>query len=290
MVSVCIVNWNTQEDLRRCLTSLPTAGSEHELEVIVVDNDSRDGSAHMVQTEFPSVHLIASKTNLGYAAGNNRAFAEAKGEWLLALNPDTILPDGCIDEAVQELIDHPKVGCVAPALIDPGPDGAIQRSVRGFPSFWGLVGMTLHLDRLVPKSPLGSYTLPSFDYKLQQFAPQPMGTFLLFRRAALQALGNEAESRPFDEDFPIFFNDVDLSWRLERAGWTTLYCPAIRVIHVGGASTRQVRPAMIWESHRSLVRYLRKNGTAGLKLALPFLSLLIYGGALIRAKGYHRGF
>ena len=116
-----------------------------------------------------------------------------------------------------------------------------------------------------------------------------MGTFLLFRRTALETIGSP--KRPFDESFPIFFNEVDLLYRLDNAGWKCLYTPVARIKHYGGESTKQVRKNMIWESHRSLIHYFRKHhGTGFGAVGLPFLTVAIYLAAFVRAKGYHVGF
>ena len=273
MLSVLIVNWNTRDLLRACLRSLRAHPANEGMETIVVDNASTDGSEMMVRREFPEVDLVASPVNTGYARGNNLAFARASGDRLLTLNPDTEVFAGTLDAALDALDRHPKAGAVAARLI--GTDGGTQRSVRGFPTLLNLFG--------------DAYRLPRFDYEAEGPAPQPMGTFLLFRREALEAVGDPRT--PFDETFPIFFNEVDLLKRLDAAGWPTVYTPAARVLHHGGESTKQVRKAMIWESHRSLVRYLRKHrGTGVGALALPFVSLAVYAGALVRAKGVHEGF
>ena len=273
MLSVLIVNWNTRDLLRACLHSLRAHPATEGMETIVVDNASADGSERMVSAEFPDVDLVASPVNTGYARGNNLAFARAKGDRLLTLNPDTEVFAGTLDAALDALDRHPEAGAVAARLV--GPDGETQRSVRGFPTASNLFG--------------DAYRLPNFDYEAEGPAPQPMGTFLLFRREALEAVGDPRS--PFDEGFPIFFNEVDLLKRLRDAGWSTVYTPAAKLLHHGGESTKQVRKAMIWESHRSLVRYLRKHGGTGFgSLALPLVSLAIYAGALVRAKGVHEGF
>lgn len=287
MLSVLVVNWNTRDCLRACLASLCKHPSAPDDEVIVVDNASPDGSAEMVRTEFPWVRLIASDTNLGYAAGNNRAFAEATGDFLLTLNPDTEVYKDTLATAVARLEASPQYGALGARQLD--IRGRTQMSVRGFPSFWGLLGDWTGVGRQHPGHALDSYRLNWFDYSEEQPAPQPMGTFLLFRREALAAVGDPA--RPFDESFPIFFNEVDLLLRLRNAGWPCLYAPSVRVFHRGGMSTRQVRPAMIWESHRSLARYLVKHRRSNASLLwIGPLALLIFGAAFVRARGYHAGF
>ncbi|MBL8087955.1 MAG: glycosyltransferase family 2 protein [Chthonomonas sp.] len=285
-LSVLIVNWNTREWLVRCIDSIHRFPPGVPYEIIVVDNASSDGSAEAVREM--GITLRAEQTNHGYARGNNLAFQVARGDWLLTLNPDTEVTEGALDTALERLRNHPKHACLGAKLIDPEPPYASQRSVRGFPSVLGILGMLTGLDKRFPRGTLGSYSLPGFDYELEQNAPQPMGTFLLFRRAALATIGDPTS--PFDERFPIFFNEVDLLARLAKNGWSTLYCPEVQIVHLGGASTRQARPQMIWESHRSLIRYLVKHTRRTARLLLPGLALVIWLGAWVRARSYHRGF
>jgi GT2 family glycosyltransferase len=283
MVSVLIVNWNTRELLQACLESLRRYPSAMAMEIVVVDNASADGSADMVSAEFTEVKLIISPVNAGYAHGNNLAFQAAQGEYLLTLNPDTEMAAHTLDEAIRALDRHPRAGCLGIRQI--GLDGRTQKSVRGFPSFVGILGDILKIR----SGAFDSYRLTIFDYEQEQEAPQPMGTFLMFRREALDAVGDA--SRPFDESFPIFFNEVDLLFRLRQAGWSTVYSPVPSVLHHGGESTKQVRRSMIWESHRSLVRFLRKHsGTEAAKIGLLLLAPVIYMAAFVRARGYDAGF
>ncbi len=267
--------------LRGCLRSLGENPGHHPTEIIVVDNASKDQSGALVESEFPDIRLLQAPTNLGYAAGNNLAASVASGEFLLTLNPDTEVFSDTIDRAVSALLDQPKIGVVAGKLI--GSDGQIQRSVRGFPTFLGIFGQLTGLDRWIPV--LASYRLPKFDYGSQQICDQPMGTFLMFRREALDSLGSARS--PFDEDFPIFFNEVDLLYRLKENGWPCLYDPTIQLKHYGGESTKQVRKAMIWESHRSLVRYFKKHRPG---LGTSLIAVAAWIGAFVRARGYDAGF
>jgi len=287
MISILIVNWNTRELLRACLNSVFSNPATEEMEVIVVDNASKDGSADMVSEAFPQALLVNPGKNTGYAAGNNLAFEHAKGEWLLTLNPDTEILPGTLDKAIDSLRRHPEYGALGVAQI--GVDGKVQSSVRGFPSFTGVFGDISGLGKVFKKSRFDSYRLLSFDYTKEQPAPQPMGTFLLFRREALESIGDP--TKPFDEGFPIFFNEVDLLYRMYKDGWPTLYDPSITIKHLGGESTKQVKKSMIWESHKSLVRFFEKHYRT--QLTAPFLPLfrgLVFCGALIRARGYDVGF
>jgi GT2 family glycosyltransferase len=286
MISVLIVNWNTRDLLRACLRSIDRFPPSEPYEVIVVDNASRDGSAEMMRSEFPHYTLIEPGGNTGYAAGNNLAFGRATGDVLLTLNPDTEFVDDSLDRAAAILRAHPDAGALGVRQI--GVDGDVQQSVRGFPSLLGIVGDLTGLGRRYGGR-LDEYRLSRLDYDREQWVPQPMGTFLMFRRAALANVGDPA--RPFDEGFPIFFNEVDLLYRLSQAGWRCLYTPRAKILHHGGEGTKQVRKSMIWESHRSLIRYLRKHHGTGLaRVGLPFLAAMVYLAAFLRARGYDAGF
>jgi GT2 family glycosyltransferase len=285
-LSILIVNWNTRDKLEACLASIEKLEFPWDYEVIVVDNNSCDGSADMVASRFPWARLIASRGNTGYAVGNNLAFAAATGNHLLTLNPDTEFTHNCIVMCVEKLSTFPQFGAASVRLIL--PDGTTQRSVRGFPTLAGVFGALTRLDRAFPLSPLGSYTLPHYDHEVSQEAPQPMGTFLLFRREALAQVGDPRA--PFDEAFPIFFNEVDLMLRLHQKGWKCWHLAEGSVLHHHGSSTRQVKKAMIWESHKSLVRYWSKHLQGPERLLLPVAAVLSYAAAFIRAKGFHAGF
>lgn len=285
MTSVVIVNWNTRDVLVSCLQSLEALPADPPHELIVVDNQSTDGSAAAVASRFPNVHLLQPGKNTGYAEGNNLGFAHARGDWILALNPDTEVPSDLLHQCIGILSSNPEIGVLAARLI--GPDGETQASVRGFPTLLGVLGDLCGLGRLFPRSVFGQYRLAGFDYTKAQWAPQPMGTFLMFRREALAAIGDP--KAPFDPQFPIFFNEVDLLKRLADHGWKCWYDPSIVIKHHGGMSTRQVKKAMIWESHRSLLRYWDRHLERGRGL-LPIVRLIVLCAAWVRARGYGAGF
>ncbi len=245
MISILVVNWNTRDLLRACLISLRTLELEHE--VIVVDCASSDGSAAMVAREFPGVNLIASDDNLGFAAGNNRAYEVATGEWIWLLNPDTEIWDNAAQALIERLQSSDEIGAVASALID-ARDGHIQRSCRTFPTPAALWAQALGLAALFPRSRrFGFYKMGYWNMGDARTVEQPMASSLMLRRAAIEDAGGL-----FDERFPIFFNDVDLCWRLWRSGRQIWFEPRSRVKHWGGASTRQAKPEMIARSHQSL--------------------------------------
>ena len=277
LLSICLVNWNTREYLRACLQSIRNTVADLDREVIVVDNASADGSAAMVAEEFPEVALIANEENLKYARGNNQALEAATGRFRLLLNPDVVLLPGAVAELLTALDRHPKAGAVAPKLVH--PDGSPQLSCRTFPNPSAIAYEALGLARLFPRSRrFGAYRMSWWDHDDERRVDQPMASALMLRAAALDEAGL------FDEAFPIFFNDVDLCRRMLDAGWEAWFTPQAEVIHHVGGSTRQVRRAMIAESHRSLLRYYEKHYRGRVSPAA-------YHGAraLIRLGGALRG-
>ena len=271
-LSVCIVNWNTCDYLGECLTALsqcPPAGAD--MEVIVVDNASTDGSAAMVASEFPRVSLLGNSDNKGYAEGNNQALERATGDYLLLLNPDVVVHPDSLTRALAFLSEHPDAGALGCHLV--GKDGETQRSVRGFPDPGPVLWDASGLSRLFPRSRVfGAYRMTFFDYDRVSEVDQPMGSFLLLTRAALDKVGL------LDPQFPIFFNEVDWCWRAKREhGFPIYYTPDVVVTHYGGSSTRQVKAAMVRESHRSLLRFYDKHYAS---LAPP-VKWLIRGAVLL---------
>lgn len=281
-LSVLIVNWNTRDLLRACLLSLRRHPPTEPMEVWVLDNASHDGSAAMVQQEFAEVGLIASEQNLGYAAGNNLLMQKAQGEYLLLLNADTEVTEGALDTALRFLREHPEAGALGAKLVH--PDGRVQASVRGFPEPSAVMWEYLGLARLFPRSRrFGAYRMTWFTYDRIAEVDQPMGTFLMLSRRAVEQVGL------MDEQFPIFFNEVDWCYRAKLQGWKIYFHPDVVIIHHGGASTRQVRPQMIWESHRSLQKFYQKHYRQRLPLPIYWLiRLSIACNAWLRTLGKGR--
>ena len=233
LLSVIIVHWNTTPDLRECLVALrqsPWTGGG--TEVIVVDNASTDGATIMLAAEFPEALLIANKQNVIYAAATNQALTMAAGDYFLLLNPDACVTEGALDALVRLGKE-----IVAAKLV--GDDGLVQKSVRGFPTPWATL--------------TGSWRCLPFDYEKAGPAPQPMMSCLLFTRGVYEKVGG------LDERFPLFFNDVDWSFRTAKAGLGTFYTPDAVVKHGHGGTTRQVKKAATWESRRAWLRFLKKH-------------------------------
>lgn len=280
-LSALIVNWNTCEDLRECLTALYahpfTEGTQ---EIIVVDNASADGSADMVRQTFPEVRLLSNTTNVIYAQATNQAFSLATGDLLLLLNPDAQVTVGALDALVQEGRDHPQAGAVAARLVQMLPDNTMvtQPSIRGFPEPVPLLADILGVARLLPGNHrLGAYRQRFFDYDSPGPAPQPMTSCLLVTRRCYETVGG------MDERFPLYFNDVDWCLRCWRAGFEIRYTPNAVVLHGGGGTTKKVRTAAVWESHRALLRFYAKHYRATTPVILyTLITWLVVLGAWAR--------
>lgn len=206
----------------------------------------------MVQREFPQVRLVVNDENIGYAAANNQGAAIAKGRYLLLLNPDTVVPNEAINCLVEFSEANPDAGIVAPKLVY--PDGSLQPSVRSFPTPAALLFSALLLDRIFPKSRIfGRYRMTWFRYDQVIEVDQPMASALLVRKTAWEQIGG------MDETMPIFFNDVDLCWRLKKAGWRIYFVPDAVIVHHHGASTRLLGIGKALATHKGLLRFYDKH-------------------------------
>jgi hypothetical protein len=248
-VSVVVVSYNTRADLRRCLDHLER--SREPVEIIVVDNASRDGSA--AEARRPGVRLFPSPVNQGFAAANNLGARQARGRLLLLLNPDAFVEPDSIGRLADLLDARPDLAGTAPRLV--GLDGQTQRTCRRLPTVRDALFELAGLSRLFPGSAFfNRWKMGGFDHDETREVEQVFASCWLLRRADFLHLGG------FDTRFPIFFNDVDLARRLDAAVGPTLYEPSIAVTHVGGSSVRRVRARSVLNSHRAFYRYLAKYG------------------------------
>jgi N-acetylglucosaminyl-diphospho-decaprenol L-rhamnosyltransferase len=232
-VSVIVVNWNTRDLLERCLRSVyQAAWPEAELEVVVVDNASHDGSAQMVSERFPQASLIACPTNLGFARANNLAMRQATGTYFLLLNPDAELHEDALSILVRYAERHPEAGVVGPRLLN--SDGSTQSSRRRFPTVATAFIESTVLQRWMPDhSALRRYYVRDREDGNVQETDWLVGACLLVRAAAVAGAG------PLDEGYFMYSEEMDWCRRFAGAGWKTAYHPEARVIHHGGQSADQ---------------------------------------------------
>jgi GT2 family glycosyltransferase len=230
-VSVAIVSWNTRDLLRRCLGSFATEVQSGRCEVWVVDNASSDGSAQMVRDEFPWVRLEASQENLGFGPAINLVAKRTQTDWIGVANADIALQPGAIDALLQAGEADPGAAAIAPRLIL--PDGSTQHSVFTFPTLQSTVVVASGIGRAVASLGEANLLIGMFDAERAQRVPWAIAAFLLVRREAWNAIGG------FDEHQWMYAEDLDIGWRLHKAGWATRYEPRARVEHESSASTEQ---------------------------------------------------
>ncbi len=251
-VSIVIVSWNTRDILRDCLNSILAASGNVAFEIIVVDNDSSDGSADMVASEFPAVSVIRSKINAGFAAANNQGIARSSGRYVLLLNSDTIVTDGAIAKAVAFADANPKAGLVG--CQTRCPNGDIQYNCYLFPSLLNLALSLTKLQFLFWYKPFfGRYRLGWWDYQSEREVDGIAGCFMLARKTAIDQVG------PMSEEYFMYSEDTDWCWRFHRAGWNVLYTPAPVIVHFGGCSTSQAATDMHLLERRSLLMFMEKK-------------------------------
>lgn len=261
-LSIAIVNWNTTDLLAQLIRSIHEYAPPFDYEIVVVDNASEGFDRVAFGAEFGDVRLIANQDNAGYAKGNNQAFEIAGGDYVLLLNPDTRVTEGAIETLVRFMGSHPDAGAAGAKLVR--PNGSVDKSVRSFPYPGPVAWECLGLSRLFPANrTFGAYRMTHFAYDTEAKVDQPMGSCLIVSRKALDDIGG------FDEQFPIFFNEVDWLFRARQQGYEVYFTPDSVIIHEGGAGTKQAgRRRMIRESHDSMIRFYRKHFRKRLPLPL----------------------
>lgn len=229
-LSIVIVNYNVKHYLEQCLCSVYKAVDNLQAEVLVVDNASTDGSETYLTGRFPQLTYIQNKTNVGFARANNQAIRQATGEYVLLLNPDTLLPEDMLERAVRFMDDHPRAGATGAKMLT--SDGSfLPESKRGYPTLTATFGKLTGLGRLFPRSKrLGGYYCnglhPDAVHQVEVLA----GAFMLLRASALEKTGL------LDEDFFMYGEDIDLSCRMVEAGYENYYLP-YPMLHYKGEST-----------------------------------------------------
>jgi len=252
---IVIVNWNVKDLLARCLESVSTPVSGLSVCIVVVDNDSSDGSAEMLRHRFPHVKLIRNQKNVGFARANNLVLrcCQKAAKYYLLLNPDTVVSRDCLQRMIGFLEAHPEAGVVGCKLVKPDGtlDWACKRSFI-YPSV--LFYRALGLDRRFPNSPrFGRYQLSFLDPDQVHEVDSVAGAFLMIRQACMLDIGL------LDESFFMYGEDLDWCYRARKAGWKVFYVPTANVVHHKGQSTRIRSHRMIYHWYSAIWTVYRKH-------------------------------
>ena len=260
-VAAVVVNYNARDHLQVCLKSLAADGVER---VVVVDNGSADGSRRVA--DELGAFWVASGGNLGYGRAANRGVSDpriADADYLLVCNPDLEVLPGCVATLVTTLAADASIGIVGPRLSN--QDGSLYPSARTFPDLVDAMGHGL-LGFVAPGNPFTRrYRLLDWDHADQATVDWVSGACFLVRRAAWESVAG------FDPSYFMYMEDVDLCWRLGRAGWKVAYQPAAEVVHAQGVSADQHPYRMLLEHHVSMWRFARRTSTGRRRAALPLV-------------------
>lgn len=266
-ISVIVVSWNARAFLEECLESL-SSGVNRPYEVIVVENDSNDGSGEMVANRFPWVNLIQTGANLGFAKGNNIGIRHSRGQYIALVNSDVNVLPGCLDQLADFLDRNPEAGMVGPRIFY--GDGRQQSSCRRFPSLWNNACEVFGLNQLFPHSAFfaGEHMF-YFSYDRTCEVDVLVGCFVMARRSAVKEFGL------LDEQFFMYAEDVDWSRRCRLAGWKIFFCADAAAIHYCGGSSQNEPLRFSVAQTRSRLRLWSKYN--GKRRVTAFASLAALG-------------
>ncbi len=286
-LSVIIVNYNVKHFLEQCLYSVRQALKKTSGEIIVIDNCSADNSLPYLQPAFPDVRFIANRENTGFARACNQGAKESRGRYILFLNPDTILPEDCFEACIQFLDQHPDAGALGIKMLD-GSGHFLKESKRAFPSPLTSLYKLFGLSKLFPASPhFSRYHLGHLDENKNNEVDVLAGAFMMIRKEVLDQVGG------FDERFFMYGEDVDLSYRIQEAGFKNFYFAGSSIIHFKGESTRKGSMNYVRMFYTAMSLFVRKHyggGKAGLfngliHVAIWFRAGLTALGQFIRRIG-----
>jgi len=270
-LSIVIVNYNVSYFLEQCLFSVEKAIAGIECEVWVVDNASVDTSVAMVKDKFPWVKLIESKENLGFSKGNNLAIEKCLGQYILLLNPDTVVEEDTFSKCIQYMDQHPDAGGLGVKMLD-GNGHYLPESKRGLPtpevSFYKITGLT----SLFPKSErFAKYYLGHLSSNETHPIDVLSGAYMFLRKSVLDKIGW------LDETFFMYGEDIDLSYRITKGGYKNIYFPKTRIIHYKGESTKKGSINYVMMFYQAMIIFANKHfSTKNAKLYQSVINLAIY--------------
>ncbi len=228
MVSIILVSYNTSELTRLAIETLQRSVCTPELQIIVIDNASRDDSVQMLRTHFPQITLITNNQNVGFGRANNQALPLLKGEYVLLLNTDAFVAPDTIEKTVDFMQKHPQVGILGVKLI--GRDKSLQPSCRYFPNILNLFLQRAELNRWFPM--VRYVDDMAWDHTTERQCDWVPGCYYLLRKQVIEDIGL------FDPRYFLYYEEVDHCWAAKRAGWQVMYFPGCEVVHIGGESAK----------------------------------------------------
>jgi GT2 family glycosyltransferase len=254
-LTIVIVSWNICADLRECLRSLQETSDGLSLDIWVVDNASSDDTVKMLHSEFPDVNVIANSHNVGFARANNQVLAKCSSDYVLLLNPDTLVLRGTLTSCLEYMRTHPELGILGCSLVY--PDGVLQfESARNLPSLSAMALDAMYFHMVFPRSRVFGHTLMSYwDHRDSRSIPCISGAFMLVTGQFLTRVGL------MDETYPMYMEDTDWCCRAHEADMEVFYLASASVIHKSGRSVAQLRGGRrrVWLNAKSAELYFRKH-------------------------------
>lgn len=280
-LSVVILSYNTRDLLAQTLRTVEDAVEGLAAEVIVVDNASRDGSAEMVEEQFPAARVIRNQQNIGFAAGNNVALRQVEGRHVLLLNSDTVVRRDTLRCLTAFLDEHPEAGAAGCKILN--PDGTLQLSCRrGFPTPMAAFCKMSGLSRLFPNSPrMARYNLTYLDPEKTHEVDALSGSCMMVRKEAMDQVGL------LDEDYFFYGEDLDWCFRIREAGWRIYYVPATEIIHFKGESSRAEQMRFRYRFYEAMSIFVAKHMQRRYRffpLWILHLGIVLYGSLSLVAS------
>lgn len=265
MIGIVIVNWNSGDQLEACINSILMYGGSYVEKIIVVDNDSKDGSARRIKNH-PSVEIIYAGLNLGFGKACNRGAAFLSSKYFLFLNPDARLYANTLSGVVDflEKEECKDIGICGVKLID--DSGRVSRSCSRFPGAMSFVAHSLGVDKLFPSL---SHLMAEWDHLQSRQVDHVIGAFFMVRGIVFEKING------FDESFFLYLEDLDFSLRAHRAGWSTFYLASVEAFHYGGGTSKAIRSKRLFYSVKSRLNYARLHFSWILARMVGFAALII---------------
>lgn len=272
-LSIIIVNYNTKKLTLECIQSVYESTIPQSFEIIVVDNNSSDGSVEAIQLTFPDVKVIKNAENVGFSKANNQAIKESTGRYVLLLNSDTIVNKDTITKIIKFMDSNELIGATGCEVLL--PNGELDKAChRGFPtpgaSFYYLTGF----DKKFPNHPkINSYHKNYLNMKEIHEIDCLVGAFMMVRKSVVDEIGM------LDEDFFMYGEDIDWCYRIKQAGWKIYYNPFVSIIHYKGASSKKKPYKIVYEFHRAMFLFHKKHFANQYNL---LVNALVYSGISLK--------